>query len=194
MEQRLRDNRVSFYSVQDVNTKSRHKPTKTDEKRDEMTMWTRYSLPRTCALFTDQSIAKVFYKNRDSLMLSQRFMSKKESIDDRVAEKSENSGLPLEAKPKSAHPSGINLTHARSVAGLDFLNRVLERFPGKDDDNRCLSLAYGSGVFSQNLDNGQSSPGNMTDFIFVVENPETWHQQNIETNPSDYSGKGCKMF
>lgn len=73
------------------------------------------------------------------------------------------------------------------MATSDFLNKVLERFPGKDDESRCLSLAYGSGVFDQTQSIEQSS-GNMTDFIFVVENTQAWHQQNLELNPSDYSG------
>jgi len=49
-----------------------------------------------------------------------------------------------------------------------------------------MSLAYGSGVFSQNANAPPS--GNMTDFILVVDNPQKWHQQNLELNPSDYSG------
>ena len=89
------------------------------------------------------------------------------------------------------HPSGIKLTHA-GPGGLgharkgDFLLRALGRFPGKTDENRCMSLAYGSGVFSQNANAPPS--GNMTDFILVVDNPQKWHQQNLELNPSDYSG------
>ena len=49
-----------------------------------------------------------------------------------------------------------------------------------------MSLAYGSGVFSQNANAPPS--GSMTDFILVVDNPQKWHQQNLDLNPSDCSG------
>lgn len=69
------------------------------------------------------------------------------------------------------------------VRSNDFFERILSRFPSQ---NRCFSFAYGSGVFQQV---GHSPPkGNMTDLILAVNDPQEWHQENLEKNPSDYAG------
>jgi len=102
-----------------------------------------------------------------------------------------------------SHESGIDFSRAKKndhdPDRSKFFKRVLDRFPGggggvhddvDQDGNRCLSLAYGSGVFQQaNSSSGESAAkNNMTDFIFVVENSQKWHQQNLQLNPTDYSG------
>ena len=65
----------------------------------------------------------------------------------------------------------------------DFFSRALGRFP---ETSRCISFAYGSGVFQQV---GHNPPkGNMTDLILAVNDPLEWHKENIAMNPSDYAG------
>jgi hypothetical protein len=52
-------------------------------------------------------------------------------------------------------------------------------------------FAYGSGVFLQpdlyQSGTGASSTGPMLDFIFVVDDPTSWHAQNIQHNSAHYS-------
>lgn len=63
-------------------------------------------------------------------------------------------------------------------------NRILSRFP----QQFALCFAYGSGVKKQ-LQAPKTIPqNNMIDLIFCVDNPYRWHQANIQTNPSHYSG------
>lgn len=64
---------------------------------------------------------------------------------------------------------------------MDMFSRILDRFPS----GRCLTFAYGSGVFKQT--GHKSTKDNMTDFIIAVDNPEVWHQQNRIKNPKDYA-------
>jgi len=45
-------------------------------------------------------------------------------------------------------------------------------------------FAYGSGVFKQS---GSDITKNMIDMIFTVEDPPTWHKENISRNPHHYS-------
>ena len=48
-----------------------------------------------------------------------------------------------------------------------------------------MAFAYGSGAYKQV---GHKDPSkNMLDFIFVVDNPGSWHRTNITTNPRHYS-------
>jgi len=47
------------------------------------------------------------------------------------------------------------------------------------------AFAYGSGVFQQ-ADNNPAKE-NMVDFIFVVNDPASWHHSNLEKHPSHYS-------
>ena len=47
-------------------------------------------------------------------------------------------------------------------------------------------IAYGSGVFSQTSVPSSSSPP-MLDFIFAVDDPESWHTENLRLNPSHYN-------
>lgn len=59
--------------------------------------------------------------------------------------------------------------------------RVLNSFPGGVQ----MAFAYGSGVFKQQ---GQTDvKQNMMDFIFVVDSPYTWHQENLKQNSHHYS-------
>ncbi|XP_023029769.1 phosphatidate cytidylyltransferase, mitochondrial [Leptinotarsa decemlineata] len=59
--------------------------------------------------------------------------------------------------------------------------RILSRFP----QNFTFCFAYGSGVKKQ-LQNKPSE--NMIDLIFCVNNPQSWHEANLRTNSSHYSG------
>lgn len=64
--------------------------------------------------------------------------------------------------------------------GVDFLQNVVSKFPS----GISLAFAYGSGVFKQE---GNISPENMIDFVFVVENSREWHAENMHLHPSHYS-------
>lgn len=58
-------------------------------------------------------------------------------------------------------------------------HQILKRFPKVE-----FAFGYGSKVMPQAHDNAQHS---MIDLIFVVANSRSWHAQNLEANPSDYS-------
>ncbi|CAG0921149.1 unnamed protein product, partial [Notodromas monacha] len=47
-----------------------------------------------------------------------------------------------------------------------------------------FAIAYGSGVYQQL---GQSTKGKMVDLILVVDNPASWHSDNLRLNPDHYS-------
>lgn len=64
--------------------------------------------------------------------------------------------------------------------GLDLFQNVVSKFPS----GVSLAFAYGSGVFKQE---GNISPDNMIDFVFVVENSREWHAENMHLHPSHYS-------
>lgn len=64
----------------------------------------------------------------------------------------------------------------------DYFSRVLDSLP----QGRCLTLAYGSGVFQQ--EGHKSKKDNMTDFIIAVDDSRSWHRQNIDQNPHHYAG------
>jgi hypothetical protein len=72
--------------------------------------------------------------------------------------------------------------YRKDELGDDFFKRVLIRFPG----NRSLTVAYGSGVFQQH--GAENVRKNMTDFIIAVDDPISWHKQNLQINPKDYAG------
>ncbi|XP_030758431.1 phosphatidate cytidylyltransferase, mitochondrial [Sitophilus oryzae] len=59
--------------------------------------------------------------------------------------------------------------------------RIMAKFP----QNFTFCFAYGSGVKKQLL-NGDKQ--NMIDLIFAVKDPVTWHEANMNLNPSHYSG------
>ncbi|CAG9823587.1 unnamed protein product [Phaedon cochleariae] len=59
--------------------------------------------------------------------------------------------------------------------------RILSRFP----QNFTFCFAYGSAV-KQQLQNRGSE--NMIDLIICVNNPNKWHEANLRSNPSHYSG------
>ncbi|EEY55529.1 MMP37-like protein [Phytophthora infestans T30-4] len=48
----------------------------------------------------------------------------------------------------------------------------------------AFTMAYGSGVFQQKNHDVSSS---MVDLVFAVDDPQPWHEQNIERNPHHYS-------
>ena len=67
-----------------------------------------------------------------------------------------------------------------SVTMPDVFQRVMGRFP----PGVQMAFAYGSGVFQQT---GQDTSRNMLDFIMVVDDPHTWHTDNLKLNRSHYS-------
>uniref|UniRef100_A0A8C4QID9 Phosphatidate cytidylyltransferase, mitochondrial n=1 Tax=Eptatretus burgeri TaxID=7764 RepID=A0A8C4QID9_EPTBU len=67
-----------------------------------------------------------------------------------------------------------------SRVSLGLLRRVLSCFPG----DVSLSLAYGSGVLAQR---GSKSGNNILDFLLAVNEPTSWHVQNLKMNPRHYS-------
>lgn len=62
----------------------------------------------------------------------------------------------------------------------DVFQRVLAMFP----KGIQMAFAYGSGVFQQA---GNEMSKNMLDFVFVVDNPEKWHKDNLYCNSDHYS-------
>ncbi|KAI1287458.1 Phosphatidate cytidylyltransferase, mitochondrial [Halotydeus destructor] len=85
--------------------------------------------------------------------------------------------------------------------GSDIVDQLLSKFP----ENICFAFAYGSAVVSQEctqskkLTNGTSNgikydksdvEEKMIDMIFVVDDPLTWHNENLKLNPSHYSFLG----
>ena len=72
-------------------------------------------------------------------------------------------------------------THRNSSTANTFYSEVLSKFPAQ----RCLVLAYGSGVFRQ--EGHKDTKDNMTDFIFAVHDTELWHKENLAKHPSHYS-------
>ncbi|XP_003390372.1 PREDICTED: phosphatidate cytidylyltransferase, mitochondrial-like [Amphimedon queenslandica] len=65
---------------------------------------------------------------------------------------------------------------AFNVRGL--VSSLLSRFPPTE-----LVFAYGSAALQQH---GRDK-GKMLDLVFVVNNSQSWHKENIQTNPSHYS-------
>lgn len=59
--------------------------------------------------------------------------------------------------------------------------RVINSFP----KGIQMAFAYGSGVFRQEGQSGTSQ--NMMDFVFVVDQPFTWHQENLKKHANHYS-------
>lgn len=72
-----------------------------------------------------------------------------------------------------------NIVDVPAASGL--YQRIIQSFP----DGIQMAFAYGSGVIQQQ---GHKDPSaNMIDFIFVVDQPKTWHQENIKRNSKHYS-------
>ena len=69
-----------------------------------------------------------------------------------------------------------------AITNVDIFQRVLSKFPQK---HLRMAFAYGSGVFKQQ--GHQDMSKNMLDFIFAVDNPAEWHQENIVMNNKHYS-------
>ncbi|KAK3764003.1 hypothetical protein RRG08_004367 [Elysia crispata] len=63
----------------------------------------------------------------------------------------------------------------------ELYGRIVESFPPGIE----MAFAYGSGAFQQNNSLDQSK--NMLDFIFVVNKPKLWHEQNLKVHPHHYS-------
>lgn len=74
----------------------------------------------------------------------------------------------------------------RQVSSLvkkeDIHERIVSSFP---QDGMQMAFAYGSGVFQQTGHDDMTK--NMLDYIFVVDDPQWWHHQNIKTYPKHYS-------
>lgn len=64
----------------------------------------------------------------------------------------------------------------------DVHERIIDSFP---KIGMQMAFAYGSGVFQQ--DGHVDMSKNMLDYIFVVDNPQSWHQQNMKLYPKHYS-------
>jgi len=62
------------------------------------------------------------------------------------------------------------------------MEQILSHFPQRA---LRLAFAYGSGVFQQT--GNAHVDKNMIDFIFAVDEPASWHQENIQLNPRHYS-------
>jgi len=60
--------------------------------------------------------------------------------------------------------------------------QILSNFP---KTGLQYAFAYGSGVFKQ--DGHKDMSKNMLDFIFVVDDPEKWHRENLKVNNKHYS-------
>jgi len=69
-----------------------------------------------------------------------------------------------------------------SLNSSAMMEQILSRFP-----QRALRFvfAYGSGVFQQ--DGNANVTKNMIDFIFAVDEPVSWHRENMEMNSQHYS-------
>jgi len=71
---------------------------------------------------------------------------------------------------------------------LELAQFIVSQFPKVD-----FAMAYGSLAIPQlpkTDSNGkltQSDPDQMLDFIFAVNNPKVWHEENLELNPKHYS-------
>ena len=63
--------------------------------------------------------------------------------------------------------------------------QIFERILGSFPQDIRLCFAYGSGIFQQEGHKDMSK--NMMDFIFAVDKPFIWHQQNMKQNPKHYS-------
>ncbi|KAF4315189.1 hypothetical protein BBO99_00005677 [Phytophthora kernoviae] len=48
----------------------------------------------------------------------------------------------------------------------------------------AFTMAYGSGVFRQKNHDASAS---MVDLVFAVDDPQAWHEQNLDRNPHHYS-------
>eukprot|EP00095_Tigriopus_kingsejongensis_P005438 maker-scaffold224_size251237-snap-gene-0.21 protein:Tk05438 transcript:maker-scaffold224_size251237-snap-gene-0.21-mRNA-1 annotation:"hypothetical protein DAPPUDRAFT_202995" len=81
----------------------------------------------------------------------------------------------------SGHASSGGSMDSNVGGSLDLFGRILARFP----TDRCLTFAYGSGVFQQA--GHKPIQDNMTDLIITVNDPEAWHRENRIRNPKDYS-------
>ena len=62
------------------------------------------------------------------------------------------------------------------------MEQILSHFPQR---SLRFVFAYGSGVFQQ--DGNTSISKNMIDFIFAVDEPTKWHQENLKVNSRHYS-------
>jgi len=76
--------------------------------------------------------------------------------------------------------TGIGSNTKSCATKPDVFQRVMKIFP----EDMQMVFAYGSGVFQQS---GSDMSRNMLDFIFVVDDPWSWHSENIQRNPKHYS-------
>lgn len=65
------------------------------------------------------------------------------------------------------------------IAELSPLRKILMEFP----QGMKFCFAYGSGVFQQNNNHEKT----MLDLIFVVKNPQKWHEENLYYHPKHYA-------
>ena len=66
-------------------------------------------------------------------------------------------------------------------AGKLLYDNIIHEFP----EGIQMAFAYGSGAFQQI--NSKDKSKNMLDFIFVVDKPIQWHEENLKHNPKHYS-------
>ena len=68
------------------------------------------------------------------------------------------------------------------LAATTLFRRMVQHFPAR---HLRMVFAYGSGVFQQ--EGHQDVSKNMVDFVFVVDEPGDWHEQNLIRNSDHYS-------
>lgn len=76
-----------------------------------------------------------------------------------------------------------------SLTSKELVPTVYSKIVGNFPKGIQMAFAYGSGVFKQEGHNDMSK--NMLDFIFVVDDPVSWHRENIKWNKKHYS---CLKF
>ncbi|OWF41191.1 phosphatidate cytidylyltransferase, mitochondrial-like [Mizuhopecten yessoensis] len=72
-----------------------------------------------------------------------------------------------------------------SVSKFGGVNSVYHKVVSSFPKGMQMAFAYGSGVFKQ--EGQKDTKQNMMDFIFVVNEPAVWHEQNLKQHASHYS-------
>ena len=69
----------------------------------------------------------------------------------------------------------------------ELLQKIISKFPS----GMSFAFAYGSGIFHQK---GNISSQNMLDFVFVLDNPQKWHGDNMYIKPHTHHYSAIKRF